>query len=296
MRFAALALLVSITGVPSASAAVTGFDFAGEVSYSTRTPFDGGLSLVPTTPVVGRILYAPASPSSDSVECDSGECVGYRQHIINGMSADFDGLVVTADDYVVQVKNDIVQSGVTFDRISFVYRFDVSPLLPSQLKANGAAQPKAWFQIDLNGPADALNGSALPPSIDVSRFESEFNFLDEDATKIQLPNGEWSNSIDVLFGITSLAALAVPGDYNGDRSVTPADYDDWRATFDSTSSLDADGNGNHAVDAADYVVWRNNYAADAQSASVPEPSTLASISLGVLTLASGARRLRRREI
>jgi hypothetical protein len=48
------------------------------------------------------------------------------------------------------------------------------------------------------------------------------------------------------------------GDYFHDKVVNAADYDTWRASFDSTATLAADGNGDGKVDAADYVVWRDN--------------------------------------
>ncbi|MEX2170299.1 MAG: S8 family serine peptidase [Pirellulales bacterium] len=68
-----------------------------------------------------------------------------------------------------------------------------------------------------------------------------------------------------------------PGDYNGNGSVGPEDYDLWRSSFGSTSSLAADGNGNNVIDAADYAVWRDNLGAGVGSgtaAAVPEPSSI----------------------
>jgi hypothetical protein len=65
---------------------------------------------------------------------------------------------------------------------------------------------------------------------------------------------------------------AEPGDYDGNGSVGPEDYDVWRTNFGSTDAM-ADGNGNGVVDAADYVIWRkNNTAGSGSFATVPEPS------------------------
>jgi hypothetical protein len=58
---------------------------------------------------------------------------------------------------------------------------------------------------------------------------------------------------------------AAPGDYNNDGTVNPPDYDVWRTSFGSTTSLAADGNANSVIDAPDYVVWR----AHLGSASAP---------------------------
>ena len=46
------------------------------------------------------------------------------------------------------------------------------------------------------------------------------------------------------------------GDYNGDGSVTAADYTVWADTFGSTTDLRADGNGDGDITAADYTIWR----------------------------------------
>lgn len=53
----------------------------------------------------------------------------------------------------------------------------------------------------------------------------------------------------------------LPGDYDQNGIVQQNDYAVWRASFGSTTSLDADGNGNGVIDAADYTVWRDNLGA-----------------------------------
>ena len=77
------------------------------------------------------------------------------------------------------------------------------------------------------------------------------------------------------------------GDYNGNGSVGPEDYDLWRSNFGSTSNLAADGNGNDVIDAADYVVWRDNLGAGAGSGltAVPEPSVLAFVMFAMVIAA-----------
>ena len=47
--------------------------------------------------------------------------------------------------------------------------------------------------------------------------------------------------------LTSVAPL--PGDYNGNGTVGPEDYNLWKSSFGSTTNLAADGNGNGIVDA-----------------------------------------------
>jgi hypothetical protein len=69
-----------------------------------------------------------------------------------------------------------------------------------------------------------------------------------------------------------------PGDYDGDGTVGPSDYQLWRSTFGLTSGdLRADGNHNGIVDAADFTVWRDHASFTSGSAAfgqaVPEPRT-----------------------
>jgi hypothetical protein len=95
------------------------------------------------------------------------------------------------------------------------------------------------------------------------------------------------NAEAIAFLTAQLARL--PGDFNGDGTVGPEDYDLWKANFGSTMFPGADGNVNGIVDAADYIVWRNNLgtslsagigsgaalpSAQPLSAAVPEPLTL----------------------
>ncbi len=86
----------------------------------------------------------------------------------------------------------------------------------------------------------------------------------------------------------------LPGDYDGDGLVGPADLQVWRSSFGSNIELAADGNGDRIVDAADYVVWRKNFGAGAgataaASAAVAEPATCTLLAVGAVTM-----RMRRR--
>jgi hypothetical protein len=84
---------------------------------------------------------------------------------------------------------------------------------------------------------------------------------------------------------------ARPGDYNGDGSVTAADYEVWRGAYGTTDAA-ADGTRDGAVDAADFVLWRKNLTpaqGAVPGASVPEPAA-AVLLLSLLLLAIGLRR------
>lgn len=71
------------------------------------------------------------------------------------------------------------------------------------------------------------------------------------------------------------AAIAGPGDYNGDGIVNAVDYVVWRDLLGSTPApfREADGDGTSEVAAPDYAIWTANYgAAGVGATAAPEPS------------------------
>ncbi|HEY4234849.1 MAG TPA: hypothetical protein VGM76_15560, partial [Lacipirellulaceae bacterium] len=72
---------------------------------------------------------------------------------------------------------------------------------------------------------------------------------------------------------------------NVDGIVDMNDYNFWKASFGSTTSLAADGNHDGVIDAADYSVWRDHFSSSgAASAAVPEPAAGAIAAEAGLTL------------
>jgi hypothetical protein len=125
--------------------------------------------------------------------------------------------------------------------------------------------------IDLrNDPA----GTLLVPGFTTGPFVTENTFVYVTGT----PSGQTG------FYLLDLSATETAGDYNADGVVDAADYTVWRDTLgQSGANLAADGDGDEFVDADDYTVWKTNFGqsgsagAVAQSASVPEPSTMVMI-------------------
>jgi hypothetical protein len=101
-----------------------------------------------------------------------------------------------------------------------------------------------------------------------------------------------------LFLIQIPAPNDLPGDYSGNGTVGPEDYDVWKSNFGSTTMRAADGNGDGRVNAADFTVWRNNLGAalpgvgsagaSPSRAAVPEPGAAVLFVLGMALIASGA--------
>jgi hypothetical protein len=145
-----------------------------------------------------------------------------------------------------------------------------------------------------------VNANPEANSVDVSNFASLRRAIPGDSAQfhpleMDPLSGQW-NAAAVPAATIALPAfsqtilidpqncpncVSVAGDYNGDGLVGQADFDLWRAKFESADA-GADGNGDGVVDAADYVVWRNAAGNDERliasamitATLVPEPTAV----------------------
>ena len=100
-------------------------------------------------------------------------------------------------------------------------------------------------------------------------------------------------------GTKQYSLILAAGDYDGDHTVTAADYTLWRKALGSNTDLRADGNGNGVIDEADFTIWRSNFGniysiGTGLAAEVPEPSTLAITAIGFGAMLARHRRSRSR--
>ncbi|MGD9635176.1 MAG: SMP-30/gluconolactonase/LRE family protein [Pirellulales bacterium] len=103
------------------------------------------------------------------------------------------------------------------------------------------------------------------------------------------------NNAASLYGIELNVAAPALGDYDGDGSVTSADYTVWRDTLGATENLAADGNGNRLIDDGDLAVWQTRFAEAAGASAtagmtVPEPSVTILLAISLLMLGHNPRR------
>jgi hypothetical protein len=107
----------------------------------------------------------------------------------------------------------------------------------------------------------------------------------------------WMLSTDAMtLSLSVVEAAALAGDYNNDGIVNAADYTVWRNNlggsalpFNETASIGT-------VDEADYQAWKDDFGATADagaasSSSVPEPTTLVLLLVGLATFIGRPKRL-----
>lgn len=107
-------------------------------------------------------------------------------------------------------------------------------------------------------------------------------------TKVPI-HGDASNGIarENFVEFTSVEELNVPdGDANFDGVVSLIDFLHVQRGYESISEMSADFNGDAVVDDVDFTTWENAYNAALQPlvTSVPEPSSVLLLTLGVLML------------
>ena len=257
---AAIYALTFFIGITSASnGEEIAYVFEGTVLQNLFEPF--GLPTKSFTPVTGRFIFNTDAGASHSP--GACECLGYRQQLIGGFSADFGDVHIRADDYVVEVTNNFTQSDgsvLDFVTIEFSDNLDPSPAFP--LNVDNTPRSMGVFSLSFVADGSQLSSVALPSEINLNDFASDFNFL-ADSTIFQPSTG------NIRFNITSLThSPVVTGDYNFDGTVNGADLTIWQSSFGSTGNLSADGNRNGVVDAADFTVWR-----DARDTALIVPET-----------------------
>jgi hypothetical protein len=162
------------------------------------------------------------------------------------------------------------------------------------LNITGTARLNGTLEVELiDGFVPAIGNmfQVLTAGTVIGTFDSVVAF--DAASLFDLDVSVLYSATDAVVRIDELALL---GDYNKNGTVDAADYALWRNTIgEMGADLAADGNENGQVDAGDYDIWRWHFGNTAKlgpgsgayladTAGVPEPSTLVLVIVAVSAL------------
>jgi hypothetical protein len=247
------ALVRRVFGVLLVIAAFEGQTSGAEVAYL----FDGRIrqsaptfGLPQTTGALsGRIVY-DASKTADYPL--SGDAMGYRQQRPNGFYATFGDIHVRADDYVMEVFNDLPQGaeGIA-DVVTFAFTSDFTPPLSAPIMVNGAPRAPAQFLVSFLW----FDGQKFQRPL----LEEVGAIAGYDIAVALLGDSGRDQSADVFADqITATQITTLTADFNGDLSVDGADFLIWQRAV-STPNLQADANQDGAVTALDLAQWTKQW-------------------------------------
>ncbi len=145
-----------------------------------------------------------------------------------------------------------------------------------------------WDATTLRFYVDGVMHYALRETSGMPIFENPMNIILNLAVGGDFggdPNGTtvFPQHMDVDYVRVWQRQTGLSGDYNGDGTVSAADYVVWRKSQGGSGiGLPADGSGNGTVDGADYLAWRSSFSSIAAAngevvAQVPEPSGIATL-------------------
>lgn len=213
-----------------------------------------------------------------------------KSQILTAIRAATDHIPVVADYQLPAVMNVVAGTAPTV--------LDVGQAFNLSVTVNNSANVVAAIGADeLNYSLTSsgnVSGSFLN-QIDQALGGSNVHSIAFDTATIGMKTGlvtVMSSSQGVQNGTFSLPIsylVVLPGDYDGNAIVDAADYVVWRETQGTTvaAGTGADGDRNGLVDESDYGVWRTHFGASAAgagstlAATVPEPSVLALLMIGV---------------
>jgi hypothetical protein len=273
----------------SSSAGEVAFEFgAAAICTEEFCPTHPTFNLpAPTGPVTGRFSYDPQSPANYTIQRKDVEALGYWQHQPGGFTATFDNITVSADDYVVQLYDDLRQPGGDIaDVVTIIYSSDLSPAPTSPLLVNGIPYSAGQFIVSfLQYGGAQFEHPNLAELQGLENFGWAFASIGD--------TGHLSGSIDVGVALETLHAVTIiSADFDADANVDGSDFLEWQRTVGQFQGGDA--NGDAIVDGADLLAWKQQFPANsAQASVVPEPHFACAPALAILLGAMQRRKERR---
>jgi hypothetical protein len=270
MRSNVCVIWLTVVLIPSPLiGAEVGYRLTGSVTQLGSTqPY--GIPIPIGTSVTIQFVYDSSRPATHpNPTCD---CLGYQQDHINGFWAEFGGVRVQANSYLVQISNNIQFPGQQpFDSFSVAFSSTFSPSLAEDLIVEELSRTTGLLSFTLSGNSNLFAGPTLPQSLNSSSFSfpSRFNAFAD--------NGD--SSVEVLYTLNSLQPIELlTSDHDLDGDVDGRDFIIWQRYF-SKNGQNGDGNFDGHVDSLDLDEWQFQYGESTNSLiakGIPEPSTFSS--------------------
>jgi hypothetical protein len=213
----------------------------------------------------------PAGGINPSLPANAGLGFSWSQHLENN-----DGGVPVNVRVAVQTaagnwyaSNSVFPTGIT--GAGSQGNFDPQQLIYNPLKAN-------WLNLTIGAaPADGVTIGAAP-GVDLTGNITGIGFVAQFLSTA-------SSTVHIDF--VDVGIPPVPGDVNGDRAVTMADYNIIKGAFGTNVPGRAQGdlNGDGVVNLLDFAQWKNNFVGPGSGSlgtgSVPEPATAVLMALSL---------------
>ena len=215
----------------------------------------------------GPVLIANNALYPDGPDTFQSRAIGSYQLTPGGVTAINNIGSATGNDVFVDSSGNLLTDFVD------ILNLNAFPLAGSKLIGAGDASQQ---------PGDDFNGTTRAGSNDVGAYRYDLS-----------GNPGWT--VAHAFKPTAAAGPGIAGDFNNNGIVDAADYTLWRDNLGT--NFDLNGNGDEAggsagvVDAADYTLWATSFgntASTSTSTTIPEPSTLLLLTVGLPLL--GRRR------
>ncbi|GEM_PF-2463262 len=286
LRSCLMILVCSVFSVQQHAAVAEefGFQYAGLVVQAFGAPY--GYTVPGFTPTTGRFVYETNTGDPLPI-AGCGDCAAYVHQQINGFSATFSGLHLRADEYVIEVRNNVEVIGVGMADVFSVLYPGISGLdLDAPLLANGVAQAAGQIRVDFIGNTSVFADSSLPAELDPADFNL---MLGVNVMGDEVP----ANAPDLLFALQTLSAVPLlESDHDLDGDVDGRDFLIWQRNH-GTANCNGDANSDNLVDGVDLGVWHTQYGSFVSplvaAVAVPEPYSLTLMGAMLLTCVSRRR-------
>jgi hypothetical protein len=277
-----LAVLASMAS--AGFSAEVGLNFTAQINF-VGIPNNGsqevgktyGVRLEPFSMFSGHIVYESNTPGVPLVASGCTDCTTYLHKQINGLHVDFPGLTLQADEYLVQVKNDVNVSSVgPADVLGIWYPDQTDPASPKMKPAliNGSPVSAGSFRMELVVPQTTFATSQLPETVDPAAFMEIVT-----AGIVAFGDGlPYYYLLDLYGKPQSVSAFPhSTSDHDLDGDSDGQDFLIWQRSIGQTTG-DGDADSNLLVDEHDLEMWRAEYGVASSeltaAVAVPEPTTI----------------------